>query len=64
MDQVQGSSAIRALEYMPEEKAVRVHFHSGHWHDYGPFTADEYAAFLNASSVGQHFHRHIKAKEL
>ncbi len=64
VDHVDGSSAIRALEYRAEEKAVRVHFHSGHWHDYGPLTADEYQEFLTAKSVGEHFHKHVKAKEL
>ena len=63
MDKVQ-SEAIHSLGYDKATGAISVAFHSGGTHKFGPFSEHDYEAFKNASSIGKHFHAHIRAKKL
>lgn len=55
------SSNIKNIHYNKEKKILEVTFHAGgqvyHYHD---FSEEEYKAFENAKSHGEHFARHIK----
>lgn len=62
MDAVK-SSAIKATERDPSG-IVHVQFHSGGTHSFGPFTEAQYQAFVNAPSVGKHFHANILKKAI
>ena len=59
------SSAIAAIGYDPETSTLHVRFHSREEpYQFAPVTAEEHEAFLNAESKGQHFHKHIRGREI
>jgi len=60
MDAVK-SSAIKSTE-RDSSGIVRVQFHSGGTHSFGPFTEAQYQAFVNAPSAGKHFHKYVAPK--
>lgn len=63
MDAVK-SSAITGLQFDPSTGTVYVHFHSGGVHKFGPLSQGEYDSFVNAPSVGKHFHANILKKAI
>lgn len=54
------SSMIAEVGYARKTRTLRVVFHNGAIYDYPMFTERDWAAFLEAESKGQHFHRAIK----
>ena len=56
-DKVQSS---QINEIMFDGKKLYVRFHNNSTYAYEPFTKEQYYEFLNASSIGKHFHQFIK----
>jgi hypothetical protein len=58
------SSQIAAIGHCPETNTLAIQFANrsgrGNVYHYANFTADDYAAFAGADSVGAHFGKHIK----
>ena len=54
------SSSISHIGYDPESQTMHVRFHSGHTYSYAGVTQEQHDAFVNADSIGGHFHRHIR----
>ena len=54
------SSAIRAVGY--DGHTLTVEFHSGRVYDHPNFPYDVYVEFMNASSIGQYYNRHIRGR--
>lgn len=60
MNPIKGSSNIEAVGYANGTLTIR--FKSGGTYDYAGVTPEQYHAFVNAESVGSHFHNHIRGK--
>ena len=66
--QVVTSSQIHAIGHDPWTNTLAIQFHRGYGRDQSPgsiyhyanFTADDFAAFKAAESLGKHFGKHIK----
>jgi hypothetical protein len=56
------SSNIRSIGYEPAAKRLEVEFHDGSVYSYHDVEAHEHEALTKASSIGSHFHAHIKHK--
>lgn len=56
------SSAISAVGY--DGSTVHVEFKSGGTHQFGPVSKSEFDKFASASSLGGHFHKHIRPKAI
>ena len=54
------SSAIRAVGY--DGHTLTVEFHSGRVYDHPNFPYDVYVEFMNASSMGEYYGRHIRGR--
>ncbi|HEX8610204.1 MAG TPA: KTSC domain-containing protein [Telluria sp.] len=58
------SSQIAAIGFCTETNTLAVQFFHkgapGNVYQYANFSADDYAAFAGAESVGKHFYKHIK----
>lgn len=60
------SSQIAVIGHHPESNTLAVQFAPrkdgtpGSVYHYGNFTAQDFAAFQNAESIGSHFGKHIK----
>lgn len=64
MDSVE-SSQIHAIGHDAESKTLAIQFKNykgelGSTYHYANFTADDFAAFKAAASIGSHFDKHIK----
>jgi KTSC domain len=58
------SSAIAAVGHDPATETLYVRFHSRREpYLFAPVSTDEHEAFVNADSLGAHFHRHIKGRD-
>lgn len=56
------SSNIAAVGYREEDQTLRVKFTTGATYDYSGVPADAAKDFLEAKSVGSHFHKNIRGK--
>jgi len=58
------SSQIHAIGHSPETDTLAIHFKSksgpGSVYHYSGFTAEHFADFQKAESIGSHFGKHIK----
>lgn len=54
------SSQVAEAGYDPENKVLRVRFHSGQTYDYQNVSSEQWDAMLKAESVGKWFSVHIK----
>jgi hypothetical protein len=54
------SSQIESIGHDPATNTLGIKFKQGGTYHYANFTADDFAAFKSAESVGSHFHRNIK----
>jgi hypothetical protein len=56
------SSNIKSVGYDPESQVMHVEFLSGSKHAYHGVAPAQHSAMMEASSIGSHFHVHIKSK--
>ena len=56
------SSNIKEVGHDPDTNTLGIRFHDGSLFHYPNVTADEHAAFINADSLGSHFHKNIRSK--
>lgn len=56
------SSNIRCCGWDPESKVMTVTFHTGKEYRFLDVGKGEYEGLAGATSVGKHFHDHIKSK--
>lgn len=56
------STACTGLGYDPETQTLAFRVASGAVYHYAGVSAEEHLKLLNAKSIGQHFHQHIKGK--
>ena len=56
------SSTIDSVGYDEPTKTMKVKFKSGGTYSYAGVPKDEHDRLVTASSVGSHFHKHIKSK--
>lgn len=56
------SSSIAGIAHEPETSTLRVKFQSGEVYHYDGVSADQFDAFVNAKSIGRHFHGEIRGK--
>lgn len=56
------SSNIKAVGYDPQNKIMHVEFLSGSKHAYPGVEPAQHSAMMESSSIGSHFHTHIKSK--
>jgi hypothetical protein len=54
------SSNIEAVGF--KDGVLSVRFKGGNVYDYPGVTAEQHHKFVNAESVGSHFHNHIKGR--
>ncbi len=54
------SSQIEAIGHDPASNTLAIKFKRGAEYRYANFTAEDWAAFRGAKSVGSHFYKHIK----
>ena len=54
------SNNISAIGYDPETNRLEVEFSSSSVYSYQNVPPEKHAAFMNAGSIGKHFHTHIK----
>lgn len=54
------SSNIEAIGYAADTRTMTVKFHGGGLHAYADVPQAAYEKFLNADSIGRHFHQHIR----
>jgi len=59
---MKASSNIHSVSYDPASQELTVRFHSGQAYTYSHVTPEEFHAFDNAESPGQHFHKHVRSK--
>ena len=62
------SSQLAAIGHDPESNTLAVQFHSGtekpgSIYHYAGVTAEQFAAFRDAESIGSHFNKHLKHNE-
>lgn len=56
------SSSIASVGHDPETDTLEVEFRDGSVHQYDGASAKDHHALVNASSVGKHFHAHVRGK--
>ena len=56
------SSNLKAVGYDPASKMLHVEFHSGSTFAYPGVEPEQHSAMMESSSIGSHFHTHIKSK--
>lgn len=55
------SSNIKSIGYDEGTRTLEIEFARGnHVYQYSPVTSSAYQELLNATSIGKHFHAHIK----
>lgn len=54
------SSQIKSVGYDPDEMQMHVEFNGGDVYEYSNVTPNDHRRLTTASSVGQHFHQHVK----
>jgi hypothetical protein len=54
------SSNIKSVGHDAKSNTLQVEFHGGAVHEYTGVPASAHQAFVNARSIGVHFHEHIK----
>lgn len=54
------SSNISKVGYDSSRKVLRIQFHKGGIYDYKPISRTTYWEFIEARSLGNYFHKHIK----
>ena len=57
------SSNIEAIGFDPEAGELHVRFKGGKTFCYSGCTQAEHDALLQASSIGKHFHQHLRGKK-
>ena len=58
----QNSSNIAEHGYDPETRTAAIRFKNGGLYHYDGVSAEDYAAFAAAQSLGSHFHKNWRAK--
>lgn len=56
------SKNIESIAYDPETQTLEVKFKSGGTYSYQGVSKQEFEDFENASSLGSHFHHHIRSR--
>lgn len=59
---VETSSNIAGIGYEAESRTLYVQFKSAGIYRYDDVPPEAHEGFMNAKSIGQHFHRHIKGR--
>jgi hypothetical protein len=54
------SKAIKRIGYDPEARILHVEFKNGGLYEYPDVPPETHQKFLNATSLGQHFQKHIR----
>jgi hypothetical protein len=54
------SSNVKSVGHDPKSNTLQVEFHNGGVYEYKDVPASAHQAFVNARSVGGHFHAHIR----
>jgi len=56
------SSTIKAIGYDPASKTMAIEFNHGGLYQYADVPPETHKAFMEAKSIGNHFHVHIRPK--
>lgn len=59
---VTGSANIKATGHDPKTDTLYVQFHSGKVWKYPGFKSTDHESLRAASSIGSHFHKHVKGR--
>lgn len=62
LQQIEGSTNVKAVGYDPATKVMTVEFHSGKTYNLTGVSTADHESFMAAESKGGHFHRHLRGK--